>query len=104
MSIQFANRTEQMKASEIRESYKLMDVPGMISLSSGSPDPSLYPMDQVKQATMAVLDQYGTTALSYSATDGPENVDKGSSSLQYGEHSDYERLSAGTGIFSKDFY
>lgn len=42
----------------------------MISLSSGSPDPSLYPMDQVKQATMAVLDQYGTTALSYSATDG----------------------------------
>ncbi len=70
MSIQFANRTEQMKASEIRESYKLMDIPGMISLSSGSPDPSLYPMDQVKQATMAVLDQYGTTALSYSATDG----------------------------------
>ena len=33
MSIQFANRTEQMKASEIRESYKLMDIPGMISLS-----------------------------------------------------------------------
>ncbi len=70
MSIQFANRTEQMKASEIRESYKLMDIPDMISLSSGSPDPSLYPMEKVKQATMAVLDQYGTTALSYGATDG----------------------------------
>ena len=59
-----------MKASEIRESYKLMHIPGMISLSSGSPDPALYPTEQMKQAAIAVFEEAGQTAMAYGETDG----------------------------------
>ena len=32
MSVKYADRTKEMQASEIRESYKLMGIPGMISM------------------------------------------------------------------------
>ncbi|MCI2062515.1 MAG: PLP-dependent aminotransferase family protein [Eubacteriaceae bacterium] len=70
MSVKYADRTKEMQASEIRESYKLMDIPGMISLSSGSPDPELYPIEEFKQAQMRVMDEMGRSALAYGQTDG----------------------------------
>lgn len=68
--VKFADRTLNMQASEIRESYKLMGIPGMISMASGSPDPDLYPAKELKQAAVRVYERYAGEALSYAATEG----------------------------------
>lgn len=68
--IKFAKRTEQMQSSEIRESYKLMGIPGMVSLAGGAPASDLYPVEGLKKASANVYDKYSETALSYSATEG----------------------------------
>lgn len=68
--VKFAKRTDRMQASEIRESYKLMAIPGMISMASGSPDPGLYPVEALKEAEMKVYDTNSEMALSYGPTEG----------------------------------
>lgn len=70
MMVRFADRTKNMQASEIRESYKLMGIPGMISMASGSPDPALYPSEELKQAGIKIYDENPGTALSYASTEG----------------------------------
>lgn len=68
--IRFADRTANMQASEIRESYKLMGIPGMISMASGSPDPDLYPVEELKQAVIQVYERHASEGLSYATTEG----------------------------------
>lgn len=68
--IRFAKRTDMMKASEIRESYKLMEIPGMISLAGGAPADDLYPVAELKAASAHVYDKYPSIALSYAPTEG----------------------------------
>lgn len=70
MSIRFARRTEGMQASEIRESYKLMRLPGMISMASGSPDPKLFPLEELKNAVLAAMDEGADAVMGYGPTDG----------------------------------
>lgn len=76
MTVIFADRTETMRASEIRESYKLMEIPGMISLASGSPDPSLFPIREWRQAGIAVMEEMGENAMAYGTTDGYDPLRK----------------------------
>jgi len=59
-----------MQASEVRESYKLMGIPGMISLAGGAPASDLYPVEGLKKASANIYDNYAEIALSYSATEG----------------------------------
>ncbi len=68
--IKFADRTAEMQASEIRESYKLMGIPGMISMASGSPNPAYYPAEAIKQAAMYVYDHMPSDAMAYASTEG----------------------------------
>ncbi len=67
--IKFANRVMDIKGSEIRESYKIMSLPGMISLAAGSPDPKLYPIEELKDVAIRARNK-GTDAFSYMATEG----------------------------------
>lgn len=67
--IRFADRVVHIKGSEIRESYKLMSLPGMISLAAGSPDPNLYPVDALKDVALKARER-GTDAFSYMASEG----------------------------------
>lgn len=68
--LRFADRTKNMQASEIRESYKLMGIPGMISMASGSPDPAYYPSEELKNAGIKVYEENAALALSYASTEG----------------------------------
>ena len=68
--VKFAERTRLMQASEVRESYKLMGIPGMISLAGGAPASDLYPVEGLKRASANIYDKYAESALSYSATEG----------------------------------
>jgi len=70
MSIKFADRMDNLKASEIRELLKLTERPEVISFAGGLPDPELFPIEELKKVAVKVLEDMGEKALQYSATEG----------------------------------
>jgi DNA-binding transcriptional MocR family regulator len=68
----YADRAEKMRASEIRELLKLLDLPGIISFAGGIPDPALFPVTEAKAAYAEVLGEAGPAraALQYSVSEG----------------------------------
>lgn len=70
MSVKFAKRMENIKASTIRELLKLTEQPDIISFAGGLPAPELFPVEKIKQACTSVLDEDGRAALQYSTTEG----------------------------------
>ena len=68
--VQFASRMDLLKGSEIRELLKLTAQPDMLSFAGGMPAPELFPVEQMMQASEAVLKEHGREALQYSTTEG----------------------------------
>lgn len=68
--IQFSSRMDQLKGSAIRELLALANKPEVLSFAGGMPAPELFPIDKIKAATNAVLDEQGKVALQYSSTEG----------------------------------
>jgi len=68
--VKFADRMDLLKSSEIRELLKLANQPDIISFAGGMPAPELFPVEKVKAAADAVLDESGRVALQYTSTDG----------------------------------
>ncbi|ABR46274.1 putative transcriptional regulator, GntR family [Alkaliphilus metalliredigens QYMF] len=68
--MKFARRMEALKASEIREILKLIENPDVISFAGGLPAPELFPVEEMKKVSVAVLEEDGQQALQYSATEG----------------------------------
>ena len=68
--VKFAERMNDVKASDIRELLALTNKPEIISFAGGLPAPELFPVDKIKAATDAVLDENGRAALQYGPTDG----------------------------------
>jgi 2-aminoadipate transaminase len=66
----YAQRTQRMTSSAIRELLKLTEQPDMISFAGGLPAPELFPVDELRDAADAVLTRAGTKALQYGATEG----------------------------------
>ena len=65
-----ASRTQNMKASAIRELLKLAAQPDMISLGGGYPAPESFPLDMLDELTLKVVQKYGAKALQYGPTEG----------------------------------
>ena len=72
MSFQFANRVARFQGSAVREMFHWATLPGMISLSAGSPAPELFPVESLRKAVNQVLDQEPVGALQYGITEGYE--------------------------------
>lgn len=70
MNLRYAERTSQLKASEIRELLKLTERPEIISFAGGLPAPELFPIEKLKSISFKVLDEDGEAALQYSSTEG----------------------------------
>ena len=68
--VQFSSRMSQLKGSAIRELLKLATQPDVISFAGGMPAPELFPVEEVMEASMAVLKENGRAALQYSSTEG----------------------------------
>jgi len=68
--VRFASRMSQMKASEIREILKITARPEVISFAGGLPAPEVFPVEEMKIVSAAVLDEIGGEALQYSTTEG----------------------------------
>lgn len=70
MTLNYAKRMDNIKASEIRELLKLTQRPEVISFAGGLPAPELFPVEELKKVTAEVLEENGTTALQYGPTEG----------------------------------
>lgn len=72
MSLNFAKRMDNMKASEIRELLKLTQKPEIISFAGGLPAPELFPTERYKEVAKTVMEEDGRKALQYGPTEGYE--------------------------------
>lgn len=70
MQTKFARRMENMRASEIREILKVTERPEVISFAGGLPAPELFPVEEMKEVAVKVLEEGGKQALQYSTTEG----------------------------------
>lgn len=68
--IQFARRFDQVSGSAIREIFKLIARPGMISFAGGNPAKSALPDEICAQIAKEVLNRDGKAILQYGATEG----------------------------------
>jgi 2-aminoadipate transaminase len=66
----YAQRTQWMQSSAVRELLKLTELPEMISFAGGLPAPEVFPVDRFQEACQSILGQHGQQALQYSTTEG----------------------------------
>ena len=66
----YAQRTQRMKASAIRELLKFTEISDVISFAGGLPAPDVFPVDEFRRACNYVLEHQGAQALQYGTTDG----------------------------------
>lgn len=68
--IRFAHRFDQVTGSAIREIFKVIAQPGMISFAGGNPSPNALPDETVSELASYVLKENGKSILQYGATEG----------------------------------
>jgi 2-aminoadipate transaminase len=66
----YAQRTQRMTSSAIRELLKLTEDPEVISFAGGLPAPDVFPVDEFSAACSQVLKEWGALALQYGSTEG----------------------------------
>ncbi|WP_299763268.1 PLP-dependent aminotransferase family protein, partial [Ramlibacter sp.] len=70
--MQFATRLQNVETSAIRELFKLLGKPGIISFAGGFPDSAMFDVAGLKEAANKALDEEPGGALQYGATEGYE--------------------------------
>ena len=70
MAVRFADRMGKVEGSAIRELLKLTARPEVISFAGGMPAPELFPVEEMKKVSVAVLEEQGQVALQYTTTEG----------------------------------
>lgn len=66
----FSDKVKHLEGSAIREMFKLMQKPGIISFAGGSPDSSLFPNVELAAIADEILRTNGAAALQYGITEG----------------------------------
>jgi 2-aminoadipate transaminase len=66
----YAQRTQRMGSSAIRELLKYTEKPDIISFAGGLPAPDVFPVEEFNAACNRVLREQGAMALQYSTTEG----------------------------------
>lgn len=70
MPLQFASRLDNVETSAIRELFKLLGKPGIISFAGGFPDSAMFDVEGLKEASAKALAEEPGGALQYGATEG----------------------------------
>ena len=68
--VRLAERLAHVETSAIRELFKLLGKPGIISFAGGFPDAALFDVEGIREATLAALAANPGAALQYGATEG----------------------------------
>ncbi|MCD4844905.1 MAG: hypothetical protein K8R25_10505 [Methanosarcinales archaeon] len=66
----FANRMGTSHKSFIREILKVTEDPNIISFAGGLPNPEFFPVKEITNASLRVLEENGKNVLQYSTTEG----------------------------------
>ncbi|MGA2111965.1 MAG: PLP-dependent aminotransferase family protein [Anaerolineales bacterium] len=66
----YAQRTQRMESSAIRELLKLTEQPDLISFAGGLPGPDVFPVAEIGEAAQRVLRDSGPQSLQYGPTEG----------------------------------
>ena len=69
-ALQFAHRFDHVSGSAIREIFKIIAKPGMISFAGGNPSLAALPDEQVTELAVQVMKDHGKQLLQYGATEG----------------------------------
>ena len=69
-AMQFADRLNNVETSAIRELFKLLGKPGIISFAGGFPDSAMFDVDGIQAAVNQALAEEPGAALQYGATEG----------------------------------
>jgi len=75
--MQFAERLNAIETSAIRELFKLLGKPGIISFAGGFPDPALFDVEGIAESSRAVLAGNPGPVLQYGATEGYQPLREG---------------------------
>jgi 2-aminoadipate transaminase len=68
----FSRKALEARASDIRELFKALGVPGMVFFAGGAPAPESFPVEVVEEIVAEVLRDHGREALQYGVTLGYE--------------------------------
>lgn len=68
--MKFASRMECLQDKALLNAMELTETEDMISFSAGFPSPETYPVEDIKESFIQVLDHEGKEALSYCSTSG----------------------------------
>ncbi|MFV0314714.1 MAG: PLP-dependent aminotransferase family protein, partial [Anaerotignum sp.] len=68
--VRYSKRLDLLDSSDIGDLLKLIARPDIISFAGGLPAPELFPVEELKQAGIAVMEEMGSVACQYSSTDG----------------------------------
>ncbi len=71
-SLPFADRLNNVETSAIRELFKLLGKPGIISFAGGFPDSAMFDVEGLREASQKALADNPGAALQYGATEGYE--------------------------------
>jgi len=68
--MKFASRLDNVETSAIRELFKLLGTPGIISFAGGFPDSAMFDVEGIREASNRALSEEPGAALQYGATEG----------------------------------
>ena len=68
--MQFSKRLDNVETSAIRELFKLLGKPGIISFAGGFPDSAMFDIEGIKEASQRALSEEPGPSLQYGATEG----------------------------------
>lgn len=70
MNYNFSDKIKNLKPSAIREMFKSLVDPEVISFAAGNPSPESFPVAELKRLSEDIFDQNAVSALQYSITEG----------------------------------
>jgi len=68
--MQFSTRLDRVETSAIRELFKLLGKPGIISFAGGFPDSAMFDIEGIRDASARALSEEPAASLQYGATEG----------------------------------
>ncbi len=70
MEFNFSNRVQSLKPSAIREIFKSLTNPNVISFAAGNPSPLSFPVDKLKVLADKIFEESAASSLQYGITEG----------------------------------
>ena len=70
MNYEFSDKLASLKPSAIREIFKSLSDPSIISFAAGNPAPESFPVEELSRLSAEIFENTSTQALQYGMTEG----------------------------------